>query len=30
MILPKMAKGMTRDNLHKEIDFGTAVGKEVW
>jgi antitoxin MazE len=28
--LAELVKGITRDNLHKEIDFGTAVGKEVW
>ena len=28
--LEELVKGITSDNLHKEIDFGGPVGKEVW
>jgi antitoxin MazE len=25
-----LIKGITRENLHQAVDFGSAVGKEVW
>lgn len=25
-----LIKGITRENLHEAVDFGAAVGKEVW
>jgi len=25
-----LIKGITRENLHDAVDFGAAVGKEVW
>jgi antitoxin MazE len=28
--LPELLKGITRANLHEEVDFGDPVGKEVW
>lgn len=28
--LEELVKGITRANLHEEIDFGGPVGKEVW
>jgi antitoxin MazE len=28
--LAQLLKGITRKNLHQEIDFGGPVGKEVW
>jgi antitoxin MazE len=28
--LRKLLKGITPKNLHKAVDFGTAMGKEVW
>ena len=28
--LKELVKGITRNNLHEEIDFGDPVGKEVW
>lgn len=28
--LRKLLKGINRKNLHREIDFGPAQGKEVW
>jgi antitoxin MazE len=28
--LEELVKGITPENLHKEIDFGGPVGKEVW
>jgi antitoxin MazE len=28
--LATLIKGITRENLHKEVDFGGAVGREVW
>jgi len=28
--LSELVKGITRGNLHKEIDFKGPVGKEVW
>jgi antitoxin MazE len=28
--LPELLKGITRANLHDEVDFGDPVGKEVW
>jgi antitoxin MazE len=28
--LEELVKGITRTNLHEEIDFGDPVGKEVW
>ena len=28
--LRKLLKGISRKNLHHEIDFGPAQGKEVW
>jgi antitoxin MazE len=28
--LAELLKGITRDNLHEEVDFGRAVGKEAW
>ena len=26
----KLIKGITRGNLHEEVDFGGATGKEAW
>jgi antitoxin MazE len=26
----ELVKGITRENLHEEIDFGAAAGKEAW
>ncbi len=26
----QLLAGITEENIHKEIDFGAAVGKEVW
>jgi antitoxin MazE len=26
----ELVKGITRENLHAEIDFGTPIGKEAW
>lgn len=26
----QLVAGITRDNLHDEVDFGAAVGKEAW
>ncbi len=28
--LDDMLKGMTKDNLHEEVDWGKPVGKEIW
>ncbi|MBC8182940.1 AbrB/MazE/SpoVT family DNA-binding domain-containing protein [candidate division KSB1 bacterium] len=28
--LDQLLKGVTKENLHDEIDFGNAVGKEIW
>jgi antitoxin MazE len=28
--LGKLLKGITAKNRHKAVDFGTAMGKEVW
>jgi antitoxin MazE len=28
--LAELVKGITRGNLHKAVDFGEPVGKEVW
>ena len=28
--LAELVKGITRNNLHAEIDFGKPVGNEVW
>jgi antitoxin MazE len=28
--LAELLKGITRQNLHQEIDFGGPLGKEVW
>jgi antitoxin MazE len=28
--LAELVKGITRGNLHEEIDFGGPVGKETW
>jgi antitoxin MazE len=28
--LATLIKGITRENLHKEVDFGGAVGREAW
>lgn len=28
--LKDLVKGITKDNLHEEIDFGRPQGKEVW
>ena len=28
--LEELLKGVTRENVHREIDFGAPVGKEVW
>jgi antitoxin MazE len=28
--LPELLKGITRANLHEEVDFGDPVGKEAW
>jgi antitoxin MazE len=28
--LDELVKGITRENLHAEIDFGRPVGKEAW
>lgn len=28
--LAELLKGISRQNLHKEIDFGGPLGKEVW
>jgi antitoxin MazE len=28
--LDQLLAGVTEENLHSEIDFGPAVGKEVW
>ena len=28
--LAELLKGITRENLHDEAEFGRAVGKEVW
>ncbi|MGH9937666.1 MAG: AbrB/MazE/SpoVT family DNA-binding domain-containing protein [Blastocatellia bacterium] len=28
--LEKLLEGITEQNLHREIDYGPAVGKEVW
>lgn len=28
--LAELLKGITRDNLHEEVDFGGAAGKEAW
>jgi antitoxin MazE len=28
--LAELIKGITRGNLHAEVDFGAAVGKEAW
>jgi antitoxin MazE len=28
--LAELVKGITRANLHDEVDFGVPVGKEVW
>jgi antitoxin MazE len=28
--LAELVKGITRGNLHEEVDFGSPVGKEAW
>jgi len=28
--LTELVKGITRENLHEEVAFGGAVGKEAW
>jgi antitoxin MazE len=28
--LAELVKGITRENLHAEVDFGGPVGKEAW
>jgi antitoxin MazE len=28
--LAELVKGITRENLHEEIDFGSPTGREVW
>ena len=28
--LPQMLKKVTKDNLHNEVDYGPATGKEIW
>jgi antitoxin MazE len=28
--LSELLKGITAENLHKEVDFGRPVGKEAW
>lgn len=28
--LEELVDGITKDNLHEAIDFGSAVGREVW
>jgi len=28
--LPELLKGITPENLHQEVDFGSPVGKEAW
>ena len=28
--LEELLAGITQENIHREIDFGPAVGKEVW
>jgi len=28
--LEELLAGITEENIHREIDFGPAVGKEVW
>lgn len=28
--LEQLLAGITEENIHKEVDFGLAVGKEVW
>ena len=30
MSLEHLVKGITPDNLHREVDTGTAVGNEAW
>jgi len=30
MNLEQLLQGITPDNLHQEVDIGTAVGNEVW
>jgi antitoxin MazE len=28
--LDELLKGVTKENIHHEVDFGAPVGKEVW
>lgn len=28
--LEKLLSGVTKENLHREVDFGTPMGKESW
>lgn len=28
--LDELVKGITRENLHEEIDFGKPIGREAW
>jgi antitoxin MazE len=28
--LAELVKGITRENLHEELDFGVPVGREAW